>query len=160
MRPRASDSGSLTLENGVLGYATAGGVNWRVAVSDLAVIGEHTNANGPYLDDYVLVFLDRNGGWFEAPVYAERQAAVWRELSALLGAPLSLALCNSVEVRGRVVWPVELCEKPLFNFDVQRPVGRGRLLLRLLGSAQIVRSPSAAVSAHLQRCASTGQSDA
>ena len=49
-------SGELRCSAGLITYHSAG-ADWSVPVADVRLIGEYTNSDGPYLDDYFMVFL-------------------------------------------------------------------------------------------------------
>jgi hypothetical protein len=89
--------------------------SWRLPVSDIAVVGEYTNANGPWIDDYYLVFVHRDRTCFEASFYASGRDRALDDLGvALGGADLSPGLCNSAEWKTRVLWPSQLADSPLW----------------------------------------------
>jgi len=45
--------------------------NWKLPMSAIRLIGEYTNSDGPYLDDYFFVFVLADGTWRQASFYAE-----------------------------------------------------------------------------------------
>lgn len=97
--------------------------DWSILTSDIRLIAEFTNSDGPYLDDYFFVFLTAaEGGWHQASFYAEGRDAALRALEKKIGAPLEAGLCGSTEYRTRIIWPESVRDQPLM--DVIPPVKR------------------------------------
>ena len=84
-------------------------VTWDIAIADIAVIGEYTNQNGPFSDDYFLAFIGRGSTeWYEASFYARGRDDALKGLASQLGTNLVCELCNSTDFRSRVMWPPAL----------------------------------------------------
>lgn len=118
--------------------------SWRLPVSDIAVVGEYTNANGPWIDDYYLVFVRRDRTCFEASFYASGRDRALDDLGvALGGADLSPGLCNSAEWETRVLWPSQLVDSPLWVLKHEAPSGVWSRVLDVvrLGKQTAVLSP-------------------
>ena len=108
-------SGELRCSAGVITYHSAGG-DWSVPVADVRLIGEYTNSDGPYLDDYFLVFLTApEGGWHQASFYAKGRDEALAELSRSVGAPLECGLCDSTHYKTRIMWPPHLRNEELME---------------------------------------------
>ncbi len=43
----------------------------QIDITDIIVIGEYTNSDGPYFDDWFLTFVTKDGHWQSIPWYAE-----------------------------------------------------------------------------------------
>ena len=86
-----------------------------LSLSDLAVVGESTDQNGPYVEDWHLCLGDRSD-WTEIPVSALGFETFLEELSLKLGFPPKLKLGNSADFKSRVMWPLTLADKPLFSY--------------------------------------------
>jgi len=112
---RATDSGIIRFQDGEIHYELPNG-GWIVPVSAIRVIGEHTDDQGPYIDDYFLIFLTDCDA-FEASFYAEGQEQFLHDLSYFLGVSLSLELANSTDYNSRVIWPPDLTGEPLFDYS-------------------------------------------
>jgi hypothetical protein len=124
----------LALHDGVIRYSSVGPV-WELRLSALRVIGEYTNANGPYLDDYFLCFATTDSEWYEASFYDEGRDEFLKELGHLLGSDFQLHLVGSTDYASNVLWPPHLAGTPMFTFEpVQATTWLGRLKDRLLGS--------------------------
>ena len=111
----ADHSGELRCSAGVIAYHSDGG-DWSVPVADVRLIGEYTNSDGPYLDDYFFVFLTApEGGWHQASFYAKGRDEALAELSRSIGAPLECGLCNSTHYKTRIMWPPHLKNEELME---------------------------------------------
>ena len=114
----SKDSGCLQVNDGTLSYRSKLFGSWELPVSNLTLIGEYTTAEGPFVDDYFLVFFSGNEpDWHEASFYAEGRDEVLKELSVLLGSNISCGLVNSTSFNSRVLWPEERKGQRLFDFE-------------------------------------------
>lgn len=106
---------------------------WRVSVSDLRVVGEFTNADGPFADDYFFVFIARDQ-WFEASFYAEGRDALLAGLGQGFGHKLQTDLSHSTDLASRILWPARLEGHPLFDLHPEERAGGifGKLRQRVL----------------------------
>ena len=123
---RPAYSGELRYGAGVLTYHSAGG-DWSVPVADVRLIGEYTNSDGPYVDDYFFVFLTApEGGWHQASFYAKGRDETLAALSGTIGAPLECRLCNSTHYQTRIMWPPHLKDQELMEVLPQKKEGLWR----------------------------------
>lgn len=111
--PRA---GSVRLEGDVVRFTRRGAVEWSVDLNELALLGELATDRGPYADDLVVIFVVRDGRWFELPFDADGADELLVELARRLDVDTKLQLCNRVDWVSRVLWPRELAGAPLFDF--------------------------------------------
>jgi hypothetical protein len=108
-------SGEIQCDGEVIAYHSALG-NWSVRITDVRLIGEYTNSDGPYIDDYFLVFLTApESGWHEASFYATGRDEALAALSKSLGAPLLCELCDSTQYKTRIMWPPQLKDQELME---------------------------------------------
>lgn len=108
-------SGELKCDGEVIAYYSALG-DWFVRVPDVRLIGEFTNSDGPYVDDYFLVFLTAaENGWHEASFYANGRDEALASLGKSLGAPLQCGLCDSTQFKTRIMWPPQLKDQKLME---------------------------------------------
>ena len=108
--------------------------SWRLPSSDVSVVGEYTNANGPWIDDYFLVFVRPDRMCFEVSFHARGRDQALSDLGiALGGAVLRPGLCNSTEWRTRVLWPLQLADSPLWVLQREPPSGVWRRVLDVAG---------------------------
>lgn len=85
------------------------------AVENAAVVGTYTTPNGPGMDDWFLVIVDRSGGTTE--VSMDQADDVIRALESRLGTSLALRLNNSTDLASLVSYPPELEGRPMFSFS-------------------------------------------
>ncbi|MHA3774488.1 hypothetical protein ACXR0O_23435 [Verrucomicrobiota bacterium sgz303538] len=109
-----NQSGHLKLEDDTIVYTLPNREAWRVPIADLRVIGEFTNTDGPYADDYFFVFITCDQ-WFEASFYAEGRDTLLAGLGQRLHHKLQTGLCDSTSLVSRVLWPARLESHPLFD---------------------------------------------
>ena len=111
----AKQSG-LSLSADKVVYAGAGGPGWELAVGSIAIIGEYTDASGPSLDDWFLVFVADSGERYTAPAYTAGLEGFLAQLERRFNAELRFGLCHSTELNSRIIWPPDICDEPLFRF--------------------------------------------
>jgi len=122
-------SGHIRLDGDTIRYRSKLYGDWDVPVSDVRIVGESTDQNGPFADDYFFCFATGPGMWLEASFYAEGRDEFLRALGARLGSPLETGLCHSTDFASRVLWPPSLTGQPMFNYTELPPRGLiGRLL--------------------------------
>ena len=85
-------------------------------IDDLRLLGESTNQNGPFEDDYFLCFASDDSGWMEASFYSDGRGNFLKELSEILDSNLSLDLMHSTDFASRILWPEALRGEPMFSF--------------------------------------------
>ena len=107
----SEDSGQIQVDGDVIRYTSTTYSDWTIPIGDIRIIGEATNQNGPFADDYFLCFATGPELWYEASFYADGRAAFLVELSARLGATLALRLGSSADFASRILWPGELVGK-------------------------------------------------
>jgi hypothetical protein len=99
---------------------------WELRITDLVLIAEYTTNEGPYLDDYFLVFWVKQQGELlkaECSFYADGRDEALTEVGRVLGTELELGLASSTEWNSRVVWPEALQGKPYYEFSNVPRVG-------------------------------------
>jgi hypothetical protein len=120
---------TLAVRDGVLVCQREDGgqeCGWELQVADLVLVAEYTTSEGPFLDDYFLVFWMRDHGELlkaECSFYAEGRDEALAETGRVLGAKLELELAWSTEWNSRVIWPEALTGKPYFQFTNVPRVG-------------------------------------
>lgn len=105
-------------------------------VEDIGVIGEYTTPNGPWEDDYFVVFVDRDGKRLEVPDTAFTPAAT-DELRRSLGSDFAFGLANSTDFNSRILWPPKFAGKPLYVFTKVPARGFTRRVLQILGGREV-----------------------
>ena len=129
----SEDSGHIELDGDVIRYTSATYSDWTIRVDDIRIVGEATNQNGPFADDYFLCFATGPGMWHEASFYAHGRDAFLAALGERLGAALDLRLVYSTDFASRILWPVQLIDRPMFKYQDMPPKSA---VGRLLGSMQ------------------------
>jgi hypothetical protein len=130
------ESGHILLDGDVIRYRSAASGDWDLPVSDVRIIGEATNQNGPFADDYFFCFASGPGMWHEASFYAEGRDEFLRLLGAKLGSPLQAGLYGSADFASRVLWPPQLAGEPMFDSTTFR---RRAFLVESLGHGKFIR---------------------
>jgi hypothetical protein len=80
MEKHVEDRGRLSLNESVIGYQSRFYRAWSLDTSDLRLIGEYTNEDGPHASDHFLVFFGKNDIIHEAPVGAQGVSTVFEGL--------------------------------------------------------------------------------
>lgn len=115
-------SGTLTLVDGVLRNRSTWFGDWDLPVSRIRLIGEATDENGPFADDWYFVFAEDDTGWRSASCYAPGARELIAGLGPLLGGRVgSLALHGSTTFNSRVLWPPRLVGRPVFEYIQDGP---------------------------------------
>ena len=116
----SSDAADRFIVGGIaLRYESQGGASWELIAEQILCIGEATNESGPVDDDWRLCFVtDANGAWLEGSLHAEARNEALQWLSVRLGCSFEVKLANAPPFRSRVMWPVRLLERPLFEYQV------------------------------------------
>lgn len=90
--------------------------------------------NGPYVDDYFLVFVTGNEApWQEASCYAEGKDKFLSDLGSKLNFKFDTKLYASTDFASRIIWPLTLSGASLFNFVDEKPSGVIARLRSLVG---------------------------
>jgi hypothetical protein len=78
----------------------ADGAIRRIPLADIVLIGEHTAMGGPYVEDYWLSLVLRDGQSLDIGSEDPASALLYAMLgNALAGSPLVPGLCNPVQFR-------------------------------------------------------------
>ena len=112
-----NDSGRLELVGDRLAYSSEHYGSWEISVPDISFIGEYTNENGPFADDWFLVFVENQERiWKEASMYSDGRQEVLAELGSRLGVKLISDLTTSTSFKSRIMWPADRVGEDLFEF--------------------------------------------
>jgi hypothetical protein len=88
----------------------------QIDLNDIVVIGEYTNSDGPYFDDWFLAFVSRNGQWQSIPCYAENIDKLTEYLNVKFHQDFKITnLAHSTEWKSVVRYPIYLNGKALFD---------------------------------------------
>ncbi len=111
------ESGELSCTGALLRCEGGPTGSWEVHVADIAVIGEYTTNDGPWLDDYFFVFVERDGTVREASFYADGRDRTLAALGDAVGERLLPGLSAASDWHSRVLWPPRLADSELFSLD-------------------------------------------
>lgn len=116
---------------------TQGSLRWFLPIDSIVLIAEYTTDEGPYVDDYFLVFvtLEHATLYFSTcSFYATGRDEVLATLQERLASPVQLELTASAEWKSRVVWPDKMAGKDYFVFNaVPSQTFTEKIKKRLLG---------------------------
>lgn len=139
MKQSKDYSGEIKCSNEVLSYR-AEAASWTVNISDIRLIGEYTNSDGPYLDDYFFVFLTSfENGWHEASFYARGRDEMLDTLSMMLGSSIDTGLCDSTSYKSRIIWPSKWKNQEMMEVLPLKKIGFWRRIFDS-GSRELVPS--------------------
>jgi hypothetical protein len=106
---------------------------WTMDIDKIVFIGEYTTANGPYVDDYFIVFAESKDEWWQASFYAIDHNSFWDELGKRLNCELVPSLTGSVVWASKVIYPAKFAGQNLF--DIAKVEGKSlNLFQKLLGA--------------------------
>jgi len=127
---------------------------WQLRIKDLVLIAEYTTSEGPYCDDYFLVFWVKEDGKLlkvECSFYAEGMEDALVAIRQWFGTAIELGLCASTEWKSRIVWPEQLQGRPYFEFSKVEPAGLLPKLRSLVIGGQLEYRPTIEVQDYLSR---------
>ena len=114
-------SGVLGFKDSTLSYASPDNGTWEIRIDDVIAFGEYSTDNGPYIDDWFMVFVTSDFDWVEASNYCAGRGDVRDQLARLWTVEsLHGDLAFSTDFTSRAIWPRKLAGKPLFDF-IERP---------------------------------------
>lgn len=108
--------GKVEYRDGTLSYDGSPHDKWLLNVSDIAVVGEYSNENGPFAPDYFHVYVTRDLSWHELPWDAVGGEAAVQAVGRELGFEPSYTLLMSTRFASCIAWPDNLVGRPLFQF--------------------------------------------
>lgn len=105
----------IRMEGGIIHYESPE-YSWELPLSRLKLLGEYTNQNGPFADDWFLIFATHPEDSYHASVYAEGMTELLEQLSRKLGNPIDTTLVASTDFNSNVIWPEKLAGRDMFDF--------------------------------------------
>jgi hypothetical protein len=141
-------------------FDPTGTLRWSVPIDSIILIAEYTTNEGPWADDYFLVFvtLENQQLYFSTcPYSADGIIKAPEGLKKHLGVLVQLDLVSSTDWRSRVAWPVEMAGTEYFTFTEVPPKNLAQKLQnKLLGPPQEYRL-SKAVQEYLRQQLRSGE---
>ena len=119
----------------------------RISISDIKLIGEYTTANGPFVDDWFIVFMTSAEKWIQISEYTAGMQEVLKELSTLFKAEIVGSLFASISWKTNVIWPAGIEGAEMWDLQIQPPVTLVQKLktwVGLGGNPKLVLTPAAA----------------
>ncbi len=110
------ESGRVWLESDEIHCKSAICGDWSLPLSEVRVIGEFTNQDGP-VDDYFFAFVTSPYEmWRSVSFYADGRDTFLRSLGVKLGIECECTLVASADFNSCVWWPPELAGQKMFEF--------------------------------------------
>lgn len=110
------DYGKLAIKGSLITFESDFYSSWIFKISDILIIGEFTNQDGPHLEDHFLLFINKTGNSFEAPVNAKGFNSVWNHLADILNLPKGLYLQGETDFASQVLYPESIRGQPIFDY--------------------------------------------
>jgi hypothetical protein len=146
-------SGVLMIDGPTLSYDSPDYGAWQIPITEIVAFGEYSTDNGPYIDDWFMVFVTRGFNWVEASNYCAGSDTVRNALAQQWGVEsLYGKLWGHTDFASRLIWPLELAEQPLFEF-VERPQSSWQKI-KSFGIGLIDKDITEEVRTHLQATSS------
>ncbi len=147
-------SGVLMIDGPTLSYESPDYGAWQIPITEIVAFGEYSTDNGPYIDDWFMVFVTRDFNWLEASNYCDGRDAVREALAQHWNVEsLHGGLTFSTEFNSRCIWPAGIAGKPLFDY-VERPQSIWQKI-KSFGIGLIDKDLTAEVRTHLQAASSS-----
>lgn len=127
------NSGKTFIDNKTIVWEYAGKAILRIPIDEIKLIGEFTNAKGPFEDDWYLVIYNDKSLFYEISMYAENVKEMLDELGKLLQVELYGTLANSAEWKSQIIFPLEYREEILWNLVKISPASIFEKLKSLIG---------------------------
>lgn len=113
---------------------------WFVSIGSIVLVAEYTTNEGPYADDYFLIFVTIENGRLSVSTcsfYSLGRDEILTTLRERLNSAIELELQGSTEWQSRVVWPIEMAGIKYFTFSElpAKTLGQ-KLKKRVLGPTQ------------------------
>lgn len=112
---------SVHLENRHIVFFREGKEIVRIAVDEIRLIGEYTTSDGPFVDDWFIVFLTSPIDWKQISHYTPGMPELLRELSQLLDAAIVGSLSWSTNWKTSIIWPPTVAETEMWDVQIKPP---------------------------------------
>ena len=115
----------LILKDDVIYYKSGRGNEWKLSLSEIKVIGELTTNEGPFIDDWFVVFVIDENNWKTSTMYLKDNIAetFFKELSSKLNYNIIPSLFHSTEFKSIVAYPEKIKGKELIELKEVEPQG-------------------------------------
>jgi hypothetical protein len=119
---KKKDRATIAVLEDALEYRDESGhLLWHIKSESIVLVAEYTTNEGPFGDDWFLVFAvaNKNPWFFTCSVYSEGAERALEFLQARFGATPKLT--NSTEWKSAVLWPKTIAGAPLIEFSQREP---------------------------------------
>ena len=114
---------------------------FEISISEIKVIGEYTNDEGPYHDDWFLTILT-NEDWYEIPMYLEDFNKFLNVLGEKLETKFILHFANSTNWKSRIIYPEKFADQEIYKIEEILPQTFLGKLSRIFGRKRTERKLS------------------
>jgi hypothetical protein len=116
---KESTSGKVQVTDGKIVWSYQNETVVEIHLNEISVIGEYTNSDGPYFDDWFMVFVTKDGQWKHISWYAENIDDLATVLSEKFQFDFHGSfLTGSTEWASVVIYPLHLKNEPLFTLTL------------------------------------------
>jgi hypothetical protein len=113
---KANSSGIVRIQGDILFWDDDNKNIHQINLNDVVVIGEYTHPGGPYIDDWFLTFVTKDGQWQSIPWCADNIIELTQYLTNKFDQDLNTTyLADSTEWKSIIRYPTYLKEKILFT---------------------------------------------
>ena len=136
----------VTIESRQIVLTIAGEATCHIAIDDLKLVGEYTTADGPFVDDWFIVFITSEKVWNQISEYTPGMSAVLQELGTYLEANMVGWLASSTSWKTNIIWPIQVEGQEMWDVISDKPVTMMARLKQLFGmqSQRLVLTNAAA----------------
>ena len=114
-KPSGVDLGSISIQDEKVVWSTDDLVLAEIYFKEIVVIGEYTNSNGPWFDDWFVTFVSANGEWSSISVYAANIEDLIDVLANRFDEKLKyFQLADSTQWKSLVRYPISIEGNELF----------------------------------------------
>ncbi len=90
-------------------------------IKHIELIAEYTTSNGPFEDDWFLLFFDDQGASYRISMYAEQITDMMSELGNQLHTELIPSLFASTELNSKILYPKAIKGQKLWHLTQAKP---------------------------------------
>lgn len=128
-----SDSGKTFIYNEAVVWELDGKTIATIPIYKIKLIAEYTTANGPFMDDWFMVFYNERAEYFEVSMYAENIQEMMDELGRSMGIKLFGTLFASADWKSNILYPTEFNGQELWTIVKTKPKSTFDKLKSLIG---------------------------
>lgn len=126
----------VIIKDGTLCYLHKEDFVFELDLKTVMLIGEYTNDQGPFFDDWFLLFLDHENQSFQVSMYAENIENVLSELIKTFDFERNLGLVNSSDWKSIVLWPETMKGKEFLQLISVEPSNTVGKIMSFFGMKQ------------------------